>query len=58
MSDKPNLVLVATLLDDIRESIEWALKEARYTQMWDESIPIEAWLDDINTALKELGVNL
>jgi hypothetical protein len=35
------------------------MKKGRYTQLWDEeAVPIDAWHDDIQTALKLLVKNL
>jgi hypothetical protein len=49
----------AMLLDDVEQSISQVLKKARYTQLWDEEeVPIDAWHDDIQSALKLLVKNL
>jgi hypothetical protein len=49
----------AMLLDDVEQSIAGVLRKARHTQLWDEEeVPIDAWHDDIQSALKLLVKNL
>lgn len=50
---------ILTLLDDIEQSMNSAMKAAHYKQLWDEDeVPVEAWQGDIQTVMKLLDGHL
>ena len=59
MISDANYLQILSLLDDVEQSMNSAMKAARYKQLWDEDeVPVEAWQADIQTALKLLDGHL
>ena len=59
MISDANYLQILSLLDDVEQSMNSAMKAARYKQLWDEDeVPVEAWQWDIQTVMKLLDGHL
>jgi hypothetical protein len=59
MIDDAKYLQILTLLDDVEQSMNQAMRKSRYNQLWDETdVPVEAWQEDIRTVMKLLDGHL
>ncbi len=49
---------VAMILDDVEQSMTRAMRDHKYQDQWREEVPVDAWLHDIQHAIKLLVPNL
>jgi len=59
MLSDANYLQILSLLDDVEQSMGKTMQAARHKQLWDEDeVPLDAWREDVKSALKLLDGHL